>query len=359
MRLPVRAAGLAVWRRRPGSSSTRRPRPPRGSTASRSCPPLRPPRRAIRVPRNSSCRTGSRSLLIRVPLAGRSGGPGHDGHHDRRRSAGRVHGEVSRPRPSNLRHRDDTSRDAIPTERAASTPDARIAVAIPCYNEAAAIATVVASFRAALPAAEIVVFDNNSTDGTGDIARGLGVRVVGRARAREGPRGAGGVRDARRLRRHPAHRRRRHLSGRGRAALGRAGAGGHRRDDRRSAAADARRRRDDLHPRRGQPADPRGVSPADRARGTRTCSRDTAASAGGSGSRCSSARSGFEIETELAGEAVARGLRVLEISVPYHPRIAGTTSKLRAFRDGRRILATIIKLGFRLRMPRPEKRNDE
>ena len=34
--------------------------------------------------------------------------------------------------------------------------------------------------------------------------------------------------------------------------------------------------------------------------------------------------SGFEIETELAGEAVARGLRVVEISVPYHPRIAGT-----------------------------------
>jgi glycosyltransferase involved in cell wall biosynthesis len=53
-----------------------------------------------------------------------------------------------------------------------------IAVAIPCYNEAAAVATVVAQWRAALPGAEIVVFDNNSTDGTGAIARGLGVRVV-------------------------------------------------------------------------------------------------------------------------------------------------------------------------------------
>ncbi len=64
-----------------------------------------------------------------------------------------------------------------------SEPDAlpagpRIAVAIPCFNEAAAIATVVAQFRAALPEAEVVVFDNNSTDGTGEIARGLGVRVV-------------------------------------------------------------------------------------------------------------------------------------------------------------------------------------
>ena len=43
---------------------------------------------------------------------------------------------------------------------------------------------------------------------------------------------------------------------------------------------------------------------------------------------------GFEIEAELSGQAVARGLRVVEVAVPYHPRIAGTASKLRAFRDG-------------------------
>ena len=58
------------------------------------------------------------------------------------------------------------------------TNDQKIAVAIPCFNEAAAIGTVIEQFRAALPGAEIVVFDNNSTDGTGAIARGLGVRVV-------------------------------------------------------------------------------------------------------------------------------------------------------------------------------------
>ena len=63
-------------------------------------------------------------------------------------------------------------------EPEADPAPARIAVAIPCYNEAAAIATVIAQFRAALPEARIVVFDNNSTDGTGEIARGLGVRVV-------------------------------------------------------------------------------------------------------------------------------------------------------------------------------------
>ena len=54
----------------------------------------------------------------------------------------------------------------------------RIAVAIPCFNEAPAIAIVIARFQAVLPGAELVVFDNNSTDGTGEIARGLGVRVI-------------------------------------------------------------------------------------------------------------------------------------------------------------------------------------
>ena len=58
---------------------------------------------------------------------------------------------------------------------------------------------------------------------------------------------------------------------------------------------------------------------------------------------------GFEIETELASEAVARKLRVVEIPIPYHPRIAGTESKLRAFRDGRRILVTIVSQSLRLR----------
>ena len=56
---------------------------------------------------------------------------------------------------------------------------------------------------------------------------------------------------------------------------------------------------------------------------------------------------GFEIETELAIEAVTRRLRTLEVSVPYRPRIAGTVSKLRAFRDGRRILKTILAQGLR------------
>ncbi len=58
---------------------------------------------------------------------------------------------------------------------------------------------------------------------------------------------------------------------------------------------------------------------------------------------------GFEIETELASEAVARKLRAVEIPVPYHPRIAGTQSKLRAFSDGRRILVKIVNQSLKLR----------
>lgn len=59
--------------------------------------------------------------------------------------------------------------------------NARVAVIVPCYNEAITIARVVADFRAALPQAQVYVFDNNSSDGTADIARqaGASVRHVG------------------------------------------------------------------------------------------------------------------------------------------------------------------------------------
>lgn len=54
---------------------------------------------------------------------------------------------------------------------------ARVAVIVPCYNEAITIARVIADFRAALPDARIHVYDNNSTDGTADIARAHGAEV--------------------------------------------------------------------------------------------------------------------------------------------------------------------------------------
>ncbi|MFY9786966.1 MAG: glycosyltransferase [Pseudolabrys sp.] len=53
----------------------------------------------------------------------------------------------------------------------------KIAVLVPCYNEEATVAKVVEDFRAALPAAEIFVFDNNSTDDTRSVAGAAGAVV--------------------------------------------------------------------------------------------------------------------------------------------------------------------------------------
>lgn len=53
----------------------------------------------------------------------------------------------------------------------------KIAVLIPCYNESKTIAKVVGDFRKQLPEAEIYVYDNNSTDNTADIARRAGAII--------------------------------------------------------------------------------------------------------------------------------------------------------------------------------------
>lgn len=53
----------------------------------------------------------------------------------------------------------------------------RVAVLVPCYQEERTIGKVVADFRAALPKAEIYVYDNNSTDATADRARAAGAIV--------------------------------------------------------------------------------------------------------------------------------------------------------------------------------------
>ena len=53
----------------------------------------------------------------------------------------------------------------------------KIAVLIPCYNESKTIAKVVFDYKAALPEADIYVYDNNSTDGTGEIAKNAGAIV--------------------------------------------------------------------------------------------------------------------------------------------------------------------------------------
>jgi glycosyltransferase involved in cell wall biosynthesis len=232
----------------------------------------------------------------------------------------------------------------------------RVAVAIPCYNEAAAIAHVLARWRVALPDAEIVVFDNNSSDGTGAIAREMGVRVVDVPRQGKGY-AVRALFDAFRDRdavvlvdgdgTYPAE----HigpllepvLSGQADMTVGarrpieEAGAGA-------KAMAPVRSLGNLLINAAFRILI--GPGNSDLLSGYRVF--------GPGYLRAVTPRSGgFEIETELASEAVAKGLRVVEAAIPYHPRFAGTVSKLRAFRDGRRILFTIVAQSVRLRPWRP------
>ena len=53
----------------------------------------------------------------------------------------------------------------------------KIAVLIPCYNEAITIKKVVEDYKEVLPEADIYVYDNNSTDGTDKIAKEAGAIV--------------------------------------------------------------------------------------------------------------------------------------------------------------------------------------
>lgn len=55
--------------------------------------------------------------------------------------------------------------------------DKKIAVLVPCYNESKTIEKVITDFKAALPEADIYVYDNNSQDNTAEIARRAGAIV--------------------------------------------------------------------------------------------------------------------------------------------------------------------------------------
>ncbi len=225
---------------------------------------------------------------------------------------------------------------------------ARIAVAIPCYNEAPAIPIVFAQFRAALPDAEIVVFDNNSTDLTGEIARALGARVVAVPHQGKGHAVRAAFADLAAFDvvvltdgdgTYPA-------------------ADAHRliapvRDGLADMSVGARRPAPGAH----AMTITRGLGnvliraafwlligpgTTDLLSGYRAFNRRFR-------TRVQLRSTGFEIETELASEAVGRRLTVVEVPITYHPRIVGTESKLRAFRDGWRILLAIVRQGTRLR----------
>ncbi|RUL83195.1 glycosyltransferase [Tautonia sociabilis] len=239
-----------------------------------------------------------------------------------------------------------------------SQPNARsgpaVSVAIPCYNEEAAIASVVDEWRRELPGAEIVVFDNNSTDAGSCRAAERGARVVPVPRQ-----GKGWV--VRRIFDELADRDAVvMIDGDGTYPASAVGPLlGAVLEGRADMAVGIRRPVSEA----GRPA----MSPV-RGLGNLLIGSAFHLLVGPgtsdllSGYRVFSPRAmrtmclrseGFEIETELAGEAVGRGLRVFEAEVPYRPRAAGTSSKLRALRDGLRILAMILRLSLRLRPWRP------
>ena len=66
------------------------------------------------------------------------------------------------------------------------TSPPRIAVLVPCRNEAATVASVIADFSAALPGCTVHVYDNGSNDGTADVARRAGAIVRSEPRPGKG-----------------------------------------------------------------------------------------------------------------------------------------------------------------------------
>ena len=217
----------------------------------------------------------------------------------------------------------------------------RIAVLVPCFNEEAAVATVIADFRKALPQAEIYVYDNNSTDRTVAVAREAGAQVRSERRQGKG---------------HVVRRMFADVdadiyvlvdgdatydaasSPRMIAALC---------EDHLDMVVGLRVDRAEAAYRPGHRVGNRmltgflsmvfGRAFKDILSGYRVMSRRFVKS-------FPVLSDGFEIETEISVHALELALAVVEIETPYFERPAGSVSKLNTWRDGFRILGTILKL---------------
>lgn len=235
-----------------------------------------------------------------------------------------------------------TSVEAIRETKAETTVNRhRIAVLVPCYNEEKSIAKVVADFRAALPHAPVYVYDNNSKDRTVEVAAQAGAVV-----RRETHQGKGHV--VRRMftdveadiyvlvdgdATYDAPSVRRMI--------------GQLLDDRLDMVVAARVDQEHAAYRRGHRTGNRlltrfvtlvfGRAFSDILSGYRVFSRRFVKS-------FPVLSGGFEIETELTVHALELELPVAEIETPYFVRVAGSASKLNTWRDGFRILWTIMRL---------------
>ncbi|MEH3106950.1 MAG: glycosyltransferase family 2 protein [Sphingomonas fennica] len=223
----------------------------------------------------------------------------------------------------------------------------RIAVLLPCYNEAAAIGQTIAGFRAALPGAAIYVYDNNSRDDTVAVAQAAGAIV-----RRERIQGKGAV-----VRRMFADVDADvYVMADGDATYDAASAPalverllGEQLD----MVVGARVSEAELAYRRGHRfgnalltgmlARLFGRSFTDILSGYRVFSRRFVKS-------FPSLSAGFEIETEISVHALELKMPCAEVSTPYFARPEGSASKLSTYGDGWRILSTILSL-YRIERP--------
>jgi glycosyltransferase involved in cell wall biosynthesis len=217
----------------------------------------------------------------------------------------------------------------------------RVAVLMPCFNEEAAVATVVADFRKALPLAEIFVYDNNSSDRTVAVAREAGAQVRSERRQGKG---------------HVVRRMFADIDADIYVLVD---------GDATYDAASAPRMIDALLSDHldmvvGFRVDQAAAAYRPGHRTGNWMLTSFLASVFGpafrdilSGYRVFSRRfvksfpvlsDGFEIETELSVHALELALPVAEIETPYYARPEGSFSKLNTWRDGFRILGTILKL---------------
>ena len=202
---------------------------------------------------------------------------------------------------------------------------------MPCFNEEAAIANVVAGFRAELPEATVYVYDNNSTDRTVEVARAAGAVV-----RRETHQGKGNV-----VRRMFADVDADiYVLVDGDATYDAPSAPtmiARLVEDRLDMVVAARGRGGARRPTAAAIAPATGCSPAS---SPRSSARFTDIL---SGYRVFSRRfvksfpvlsRGFEIETELTVHALELELPVGEMPTPYYARPEGSASKLSTWRDG-------------------------
>jgi glycosyltransferase involved in cell wall biosynthesis len=217
----------------------------------------------------------------------------------------------------------------------------KVAVLIPCHNEMLTVAQVITDFRAALPGADIYVYDNNSTDDTVAIAEANGAQI-----ARESRQGKG----------HVVRRMFRDIEADvfvlvdGDATYDAPSAprlidalldGGF------AMVVGSRVTTEDLAYRRGHQFGNRvltgfvaavfGTGLRDMLSGYRIFSKRFVKS-------FPALSSGFEIETELTIHALDLELPITEIDTPYFSRPEGSISKLNTWSDGLRILLTIVEL---------------